>query len=214
VAVHVKICGLTEPDSLRTAVEAGARFVGFVFYEPSVRNVSVDTAYELVQMLPTGVRAVGLFVDPSDEFLQAVCGRVQLDMVQLHGGESARRVAEVKALTGCQVMKAIPVAEGLDMDAVRAYEAHADWILFDTPSAGHGGSGQAFDWSILAGYEGAKPWMLAGGLTVDNVGEALAQLSPTAVDVSSGVEKSRGVKDESQIRAFIGAVKAVLVCKA
>jgi phosphoribosylanthranilate isomerase len=127
----------------------------------------------------------------------------------LHGSESVERIAEVKALTGCQVMKAIPVAEGLDLDVVRAYEATADWILFDTPSAGHGGSGEAFDWSILAGYVGAKPWMLAGGLTAENVGEALAQLSPAAVDVSSGVEKSRGVKDESKIRAFIGAVKAV-----
>ncbi|MBX2834678.1 MAG: phosphoribosylanthranilate isomerase, partial [Micavibrio sp.] len=178
-----------------------------VFYPKSPRYVEPDIAYELVQMLPTGVRGVGLFVNPSDAEVEAVCARVQLDMVQLHGDESVSRVSEIKALTGLEVMKALPIGAPEDATKIREYEAVSDWILCDTPSEGFGGSGQSFDWGILAGHEFTKPWMLAGGLTVGNVGRAIAALSPMAVDVSSGVEENRGVKSVEKIKAFLGAVK-------
>lgn len=205
---HVKICGLKDPENLQVAVEAGARFVGFVFYPPSPRHVPLDVAKELSMQVPTGVRCVGLFVDPTDEELERVLGHVQLDMIQLHGGESAERVAEVRARFGVEVMKAIAISGQEDLERIKAYEDAADWILCDTPSVGHGGSGESFDWEILKAYAFSKPWMLAGGLTVENVGDAIEALKPDAVDVSSGVEKSRGVKDAEKIRSFISAVRA------
>ena len=203
----VKICGIKTPDALRAACDAGARFVGFVFYPPSVRALSIDTAKELALMLPTGVRGVGLFVNPSDELLQEVIGKVQLDMIQLHGDESTQRVQEVKSLTQLEVMKALPIKAKDDLETIKTYEEVSDWILCDTPSTGYGGSGESFDWNLLQGYQFTKPWMLAGGLTAQNVSEAISALSPSAVDVSSGVESERGVKDISQIKAFVEAVK-------
>lgn len=208
---QVKICGIKEPDALRAAIDAGARFVGFVFYPKSVRYVEPDIAKELALQVSTGVRSVGLFVEPSDDRLDEVLGKVQLDMIQLHGGESPERVAEIKARYGVDVMVAVWINSATDLELVPAYEEAADWILFDTlsDSGQYGGTGESFDWSILSGYEGKKPWMLAGGLTPESVGQALKVCSPNAVDVSSGVEETRGVKSPEKIKAFIEAVKAV-----
>ncbi len=206
----VKICGLSTPETLQTAIESGARFVGFVFYPPSPRHVSVDIAANLARSLPTGVRSVGLFVDPDDETLVKVTGSVPLDMIQLHGDETPERVSAIKALTHLPVMKAIRVASAADLEGVEEFENVADWLLFDTKLENAdlpGGTGHSFDWNILAGREFKKPWMLAGGVTAENVTEALSILSPNAVDVSSGVESSRGVKDSEKIRTFIQAVK-------
>ena len=204
MAVQVKICGIKTPDILEAAVSSGARFVGFVFYPPSPRYVEADTAKELSLMLPTGVRSVGLFVDPTDEQLDNVLGIVPLDMIQLHGGETPARVAEIKQKYAMPIIKAFCVSCAADIEAARAYEGAVDWLLFDGKS---GGSGQSFDWSLLAGQAFLKPWMLSGGLTLENVGEALSVLSPNAVDVSSGVESSRGVKDIAKIADFISATK-------
>lgn len=206
----VKICGLSEPETLKAAILAGARFVGFVFYPPSPRFVDFDIAYELARQVPTGVRSVGLFVDPSDEELHRITSSIQLDMIQLHGNETPRRVAEVKAKTNMPVMKAIRVATESDLEGIEGFEAAADWLLFDSrpPKADlPGGTGESFDWSILKGREFKKPWMLGGGLNEGNVKEALSILSPTAVDVSSSVEVSRGVKDAGKIKSFIQCVK-------
>ncbi len=202
--VQVKICGIKTPDVLEAAVYAGARFIGFVFYPPSPRHVEADTAKELSLMLPTGVRSVGLFVDPTDEQLDAVLGIVPLDMIQLHGSESVERIAEIRAKYAMPIIKAFCVSSAADIEVARAYEDVVDWLLFDGKS---GGSGQSFDWSLLAGEALSKPIMLSGGLTPENVGEALSVLSPQAVDVSSGVESSRGVKDASKIADFIEAAK-------
>lgn len=208
---QTKICGLKTPETLNTAVEHGARYVGFVFFPPSPRHVAIDTAKELALMLPTGVRAVGLFVDPSDEDLTAVLGKVQLDMIQLHGDESPQRVQHIKEKFAMPIIKAFPIREPQDIENVHNYEDIVDWLLFDAkPPKGAevpGGTGKSFDWSLLQGKAFARPWMLSGGLTVDNVGDALSQLSPDAVDVSSGVESARGVKDIGKIRAFLEAVK-------
>ncbi len=210
---HTKICGIKTPEMLSCAVEAGARFIGFVFFPPSPRHVSIDTAKELALMLPTGVRGVGLFVDPSDAELEGVLGKVQLDMIQLHGQESPERVAEIKAKFAMPIIKAFPVSEAGDLDSVASYEPYIDWILFDAKppkdATVPGGTGKSFDWSILEGKSFSKPWMLSGGLTCENVAQALSVLSLDAVDVSSGVEKIRGEKDAGKIKAFIGAVNAL-----
>lgn len=202
--IQVKICGIKTPDILEAAVSAGARFIGFVFYPPSPRHVGADTAKELSLMLPTGVRSVGLFVDPTDEQLDDVLGIVPLDMIQLHGSESVERVAEIKQKYAMQIIKAFCVSCAADIDAARAYEDVVDWLLFDGKS---GGSGISFDWNLLSNQGFSKPWMLSGGLTPENVVEALSALSPEAVDVSSGVESTRGVKDASKIVDFIEAAK-------
>ncbi len=209
--MQAKICGIKTPEVLNAAIEAGARYIGFVFYPPSPRHIEIGTAKELAIMLPTGVRGVGLFVDPTDADLDAVLGKVQIDMIQLHGAETPARVSEIKQKYQMPIIKAFPVRDEADISHVEEY-TDADWYLFDAKSADPampGGTGKSFDWSILSGKSFGKPWMLSGGLTQDNVGDALSVLSPTAVDVSSGVESTRGVKDTDKIRAFIEAVNGV-----
>ena len=209
----VKICGLSDPQNLQTAIDAGTRFVGFVFYEPSPRNVSFDTAWNLARAVPTSLRSVGLFVDPDDELLERVLTRIQLDMVQLHGNETPGRVAEIKDKYKMEVMKAIRVREESDLEGIEGFEAAADWLLFDSKpekATLPGGTGHSFDWSLLEGRTFSKPWMLGGGLSPENVGDAIKQLSPNAVDVSSGVESAPGQKDPAKIKAFIEAVKSTI----
>ncbi len=212
MSVKTKICGIKTPEALRAAIDGGARFVGFVFFPPSPRHVAIDTAKELALMLPTGVRSVALFVDPSDEQLEAVLGHVQIDMIQLHGDETPTRVREIKQKYAMPVLKAFPVRDAEDIDRSSDYSGIADWFIFDAKPVNAdlpGGTGQVFDWELLAGRHFDVPWMLSGGLTPDNVADALARLSPDAVDVSSGVERTRGEKDEAKIRAFLSAVNAL-----
>lgn len=212
MTIQTKICGIKTPEALNAAIEGGARFIGFVFYPPSPRHVAIDTAKELSLMLPTGVRSVALFVDPSDEELEHVLGHVPIDMIQLHADESPSRVAEIKEKFALPVIKAFPVRDAEDIRCADAYMDVADWLLFDAKSVEpnmHGGTGQSFDWNLLKGKTFSKPWMLSGGLTPENVGDALGVLSPNAVDVSSGVEVTRGVKDDVKIRAFLTAVNAL-----
>lgn len=211
--MKAKICGIKTPEALSAACENGARFIGFVFFPPSPRHVAIDTAKELALMLPTGVRAVGLFVDPTDEQLEAVLGHVQLDMIQLHGSETPGRVLEIKSKYAMPIIKAFPVQEEGDLHAVSAYESFVDWILFDAKppkdASVPGGAGKSFDWNLLKGKAFTRPWMLSGGLDADNLNDALSILSPDAVDVSSGVESTRGVKDTDKIKAFLGAASAL-----
>lgn len=213
MSTQTKICGIKTPEALKAATENGARFIGFVFFPPSPRHISIDTAKELSLMLPTGVRSVALFVDPSDEQLDAVLGRVQIDMIQLHGDESTTRITEIKNKYALPIIKAFPISTPNDLKAVREYEDLVDWLLFDAKppkeADNPGGLGKSFDWNILKGQSFSKPWMLSGGLTAENIKDALTELSPNAVDVSSGVESSRGVKDDNKIRAFLDAVKAL-----
>lgn len=206
----VKICGLSEPKTLQTATQSGARFIGFVFYPPSPRNVSFDTAWNLARAVPTGVRSVGLFVNPTDEQLERIVTGIQLDMIQLHGDESPGRIHEIKTRFSMPVIKAIRVASEKDLDGIDGFEAAADWLLFDARPENAslpGGTGERFDWNILKGKSFKKPWMLSGGLDADNVQEALSILKPNAVDISSGVESEKGVKDADKIEKFIKAVK-------
>ncbi|ALG70467.1 N-(5'-phosphoribosyl)anthranilate isomerase [Azospirillum thiophilum] len=211
MTVAAKICGLTEPESLRAAVAGGARYVGFVFYPRSPRAIAPPMAAELARLLPTGVRSVGLFVDPDDEFLEHVTGQVPLDLIQLHGGETPRRIAEIKGRYGLPVMKAIRVGGPEDLTAALEAAEVSDRLLFDAKppakvSALPGGNGIAFDWTILAGRSWPRPWMLSGGLTADNVAEAVRVTGATEVDVSSGVEDRPGHKDPALVRAFLSTV--------
>jgi phosphoribosylanthranilate isomerase len=193
---------------LLAAVEGGARAVGFVFYPPSPRALTPDIAVNLARMLPTGIRSVGLFVDASDEQITAVTARVPLDMLQLHGNETPRRVAEIRGRLGTPVMKAVRVATAEDLRPVTDYESVADWILFDAKPPPNvttlpGGTGLSFDWQLLRGVKMTRPWMLSGGLDAANLGEAASLTAAKMVDVSSGVEDRPGSKSAAKIRKFL-----------
>lgn len=208
--MKVKICGLTEPHGLTAAIEGGADFVGFVFVPSSPRYVAPEVAKYLASYIPAGITRVGLFVDPTPDLLQQIVQQGFLDMIQLHGSESIDFIKEIKDRYRLPVMKAVNIAAKNDLAAVPAYESVADWILFDAKTSGGmtGGTGHSFDWCILKDYPHTKPWMLAGGLNAENVREALKILSPDAIDVSSGVESARGVKDPGKIRAFLNLAKS------
>ncbi len=206
--VQVKICGITDAQALDAATKSGARFAGFVFHEKSVRDIAAEKAAPLVRSASPSLTTVGLFVDPDDDILRRILAHVPLGMVQLHGHETPARVAAVKILTGLPVMKAIRIGTSDDMAGIDAYAAIADWLLFDAKVDGaQGGTGRAFDWTLLGNFKTSKPWMLAGGLNAGNVSAALAQLRPDAVDVSSGVESAPGVKDACKIAAFVESVR-------
>ena len=210
MSLDVKICGISRPDAMAAAVTAGARFIGLNFYPPSPRAVTPQVAAQLARLAPTGVRAVGLFVDADDETLNEVVAHVPLDMLQLHGSETPERVAAVADRFAMPVMKAIRVAEAADLAAAAPYEAVADWLLFDAKPPANvralpGGNGIPFDWSLLAGRTWSRPWMLSGGLTADNLAEAVAATGAAVVDVSSGVEDRPGHKPPERVRAFLEA---------
>jgi phosphoribosylanthranilate isomerase len=209
----VKICGLTRPADVEAAVAAGAAYVGFVFFPPSPRSVSPEAARALAVEVPAGVAKVALTVDADDAELGAILDRVPVDMLQLHGGESPARVAETRTRFGLPVMKAVGLREPADLRALDAYAAVADQLLVDAkPPAGAalpGGNGLAFDWRLLAGRRWTRPWMLAGGLSAENVAEAVRLTGARQVDVSSGVERAPGEKDPVRIRAFLDAVAEV-----
>ncbi|MGK9166487.1 phosphoribosylanthranilate isomerase [Inquilinus limosus] len=214
MTVEAKICGIRTPEVLEAAAKHGARWVGFVFYPPSPRSVAPDLGAELARQVPTGLRSVGLFVDPTEDELGSVLGRVPLDMIQLHGAETPERVAEIRARWAMPVMKAVKIATAEDLAVVPDYVAVADRLLFDAkPPPGvsmlPGGNGLAFDWSILSGRTWSKPWMLAGGLTEDNVAEAVARTGATAVDVSSSIEDRPGHKTPERVEHFLAAVRAL-----
>ena len=210
---QVKICGLTRPEHVAAAVEAGAAFVGFVFFPKSPRNLTPEAAAALALEVPVGVARVGLFVNPDDALLDAVLAVVPLDILQLHGSETPDRVAEIKARTGLPVMKAVGVAGPQDLDALWDYGLVADMLLVDAKApkdaALPGGNGLAFDWRLLVGRKFLTPWMLAGGLTPDNVAEAVRLTGARIVDVSSGVESAPGEKDGALIRDFVAAAADV-----
>lgn len=206
----VKICGLTERQGLDAAIHAGARYTGFVFFPKSPRNIAPAEAATLARLVPPGVARTGLFVNPDDALLQSVLAQVPLDLIQLHGAETPARVAEIKGLTGLPVMKAVGLAGSADLDQLWDYGLVADMLLVDAKPPKDavlpGGNGLAFDWRLLAGRKLLKPWLLAGGLTPDNVAEAIRLTRAPGVDVSSGVESAPGVKDPQRIRDFIAAV--------
>lgn len=205
----VKICGLQTPAEIRAAAEAGARYIGFVFFEKSPRYVTPAAARVLALDVPAGVAKVALVVNADNAFLDDLTATVPLDILQLHGTETPERVAEVKARYGLPVMKAVGVADAEDLPSLEAYEAVADQILVDAKPPRNavlpGGNGLSFDWRLIQGRAWKTPWMLAGGLTPGTVPDAIAATGASQLDVSSGVESAPGCKDPALIAAFIRA---------
>ena len=209
--VEAKICGLSTPETLDAAVRFGARFVGFVTYPKSPRHISTETMRALAGRVPKTVTRVGLFVDPDDALLDEKLATGALDMLQLHGAETPGRVAAIRQRTGKPVMKAIKVSIAGDVEqGIKLYAPVVDRLMFDAAEGIlPGGNAKAFDWTILSGRSIEVPWFLAGGLTPENVAEAVRVTGARAVDVSSGVEAERGVKSIDRIRDFLDKVKAL-----
>jgi phosphoribosylanthranilate isomerase len=210
--VTVKICGLSTPETVEAALKGGADMLGFVRFEKSPRHISLQAARSLGKQVGERARKVLLTVDANEAALAAAIEALAPHILQLHGQETPERVAALKVRFGLPVMKAIAIGSPADLDEIAAYEKVADLILLDSrPAEGSalpGGTGAAFDWSLLACLDLGAPWLLAGGLNPGNVGAALAATRAPGVDVSSGVESAPGVKDAGKIAAFIANARA------
>jgi phosphoribosylanthranilate isomerase len=207
----IKICGLTTPEALDVALEAGADMVGFVFFPPSPRHLDGHIAQVLGDRVAGRAHKVALTVDASDALLASIVDRLKPDLLQLHGREPPSRITAVKRQFGLKVIKAVPVGAAEDLGAVGPYAAVADYLLFDArppqDATRPGGLGAAFDWRLMENLDPGMPFMLSGGLDPQNVARALALTRPHGVDVSSGVERMAGEKDPDKIRAFVRAAR-------
>lgn len=214
MATSVKICGLSTAETVEAAIAAGADHLGFTFFPKSPRHLTYENAAALQGHVPSSVVKVALTVDADNETLDAVVAALKPDMLQLHGAETPERLDELKARYGLMLMKAIGIAEPGDPEVSEIYRDSADLLLFDAKppksraDALPGGNGLVFDWSLIAGHRPDMPWMLSGGLTPENVAEAIRITGAEAVDVSSGVETAPGRKSPALIEAFIKAAKA------
>ncbi len=208
----IKICGLKDAASLRVAVEAGADYVGFVFFPASPRHVALAEAAELKAGLPAQVKCVSVLVDADDTLLADVKAILNPDFVQLHGKETPERVRAIRAmLPGTKIIKALRVRSSDDVAQGHAFSDGADMLLFDAKAPEGmlpGGNGLSFDWALLKGRDFMLPWGLSGGLNGDNIVQAVSETGAKMVDVSSGVESAPGVKDAALIHAFVKAVRA------
>ena len=208
MGLDVKICGLNDQASIRAAAEAGAAYVGFVFFAGSPRALTPSAAGDLAGFVPKEVKKVGVFVDAADDLIRQACGQAGLDFLQLHGAESPQRAAEIRKMTGRPVIKALPVEKRDDLLTAAAFEGICDYLLFDArppaESKRPGGNAVPFEWRLLEGRSFGAPWFLSGGLTADNLKRAVGDSGARIVDVSSGVEVSPGVKSERMIREFLG----------
>jgi phosphoribosylanthranilate isomerase len=211
MSLTVKICGLSTAEALDVALDAGADMVGFVFFPPSPRNVSFDTARALSGRINGRAKKVALTVDADDAQMERIVDVLRPDLLQLHGREPPARVAWLKKRFGLPVMKAVAIETKSDLAAIGAYTQVADRLLFDARAPREatrpGGLGKHFDWHLLEKLDPGVPFMLSGGLEAGNVGEALRITGATGVDVSSGVERVPGEKDPDKIRAFIRAAR-------
>ena len=218
MALLVKICGLKSFEAIDAAVDAGADMVGFVFFPSSPRHVHYTVARALGKHVGDRAMKVALTVDADDGELTAIVEALEPDLLQLHGEEEPRRVAEIRSRFGIPVMKVIGVSTPAEVARAEAYRFVGNRILFDAkPPQGSklpGGNGAPFDWTILGKPDLGKPWMLSGGLTVANIGRALQITGAPGVDVSSSVERAPGEKDPAKITAFVKAAKAAAEAEA
>ncbi len=215
MSVKVKICGIKTPEALQAALAARADFVGFVFYPPSPRSLEPEVAAELADLARDHAAVVALIVDADDAAIDEIVRKVDPDFLQLHGSETPERAGEIVQRWGKPVIKAIKVETAADAAGALAYADIAALILFDAKApktlvgALPGGNGLAFDWHLLDDVKDRVPFMLSGGLTPENVGDAIAATGAEIVDVSSGVETAPGIKSPDLIRQFIHAARAV-----
>jgi phosphoribosylanthranilate isomerase len=212
MSLLVKICGLSTRETLDVALEAGADMVGFVFFPASPRHLSLETARDLGKHAGRRAVKVALTVDADDATLSNIVDALQPDILQLHGHETVARVRDIKQKFGLKIMKVIAVETPADLAALPGHAAVADSILFDARApkgaTRPGGLGAVFDWHVLENLDLKLPFMVSGGLTAENVAEAVRITRASGVDVSSGVERAPGVKDPDLIRAFIRAARA------
>ncbi len=218
MSILIKICGLSTPEALDAALDAGADMVGFVFFPPSPRHLGFEAARVLGERVRGRARKVALSVDADDAWLAASIEALKPDMLQLHGKETPDRAVMVRTRFGLPVMKALPIADRADLAPIHLYAKVTDRLLFDAraPRAATrpGGLGMSFDWRLLENLSPGVPFMLSGGLDAENVAEALRITRAPSVDVSSGVERAPGEKDPDKIRAFIRAARAAATASA
>jgi phosphoribosylanthranilate isomerase len=213
MGVQAKICGISTPEAVTAALEGGAAFLGFMFFEKSPRNVAPEAAWRLAQPVRSNARVVAVMVDPSDAEADRIAQILQPDLIQLHGQETPARARAIGQRTGAGIIKVVPVSEASDLAAASAFETVAEHLMFETKppkdAERPGGLGQPFDWTLLSGRRFERPWFLAGGLDPWNLAEAVQQSGAPLLDVSSGVERGAGLKDPALIRAFLDAAKRV-----
>src|ERR1700760_4551959 len=212
MSLTVKICGLSTPDTLDAALQAGADMAGFVFFPPSPRHITLETARELGRQAKGRAVKVALTVDADDATLSNIMETLQPDILQLHGNETVARLRDIKQAFGVQLMKVVAVETLADLAPLAGYAAVADRILFDARApkgaTRPGGLGAVFDWHVLGNLDLKLPFMVSGGLNARNVAEAVRVTRSGGVDISSGVERASGIKDPEMIRAFIRAARA------
>ncbi len=213
MTILVKICGISTEGALEAAIEAGAEYAGFVFFERSPRNIALSRAAALARRAEGRIKTVALTVNAGAGAIEAIAGEVRPDFFQLHGDENVERIAAIRGQTSTKIIKAIKVGTPCDIQGARLYEDEADLLLFDAqavslPDVLPGGNGLSFNWRWLQGVALRRDFMLAGGLRPENVLTALEESGASAVDVSSGVESSPGVKDPALIRQFVKAAKS------
>ncbi|MFT6658042.1 phosphoribosylanthranilate isomerase [Maritalea sp.] len=204
--LQIKICGLKTEKMVDTAIEAGADYIGFVHFAKSPRHLELDQIGELINYVGARAQSVILCVNPDDQLIEQF-NQLRPYYIQLHGSETVERVKEIKANCHARLIKALPVGTFDDLEPVAKYHPFVDWVLLDAKppkdATRPGGNGEVFDWSILKALDPTIPFMLSGGLNVENVADAIKQVQPAAIDVSSGVEHAKGEKDAEKIRRFI-----------
>lgn len=209
MSIAVKVCGLSTTGSVDVAVQAGAQFIGFNFFPPSPRAIEPSAARDLAQHVPDSVSKVAVVVDETNDTLEIIVEALGADLVQLHGNESPERVAEIRDRLDCRVIKAVPISGPDDVTRARQFDDVVDMFLFDAKAQQGdtlpGGNARQFDWALLSDVDVAQPWFLAGGLNAENLAEAITTSGARAVDVSSGIESARGVKDHQKIVDFLAA---------
>jgi phosphoribosylanthranilate isomerase len=212
--VKAKICGITDKKALAAAVEHGADYIGFVFFSPSPRDIAPARAATLAKEIPQHVKTVAVMVEPSDEELEELFAKFTPNYLQLHGNESVQRLSEIREKFNVRIIKAITVRSGDDIATAAAYGSVADMLLFDAKAPESnplpGGNGLSFDWHLLADRRFDRPWVLSGGLSAENVAEAVRITGARLVDVSSSIETAPGEKDATLIEAFLKKVKALV----
>jgi phosphoribosylanthranilate isomerase len=211
MGVQAKICGISTPEAVTAALEGGAAYLGFMFFEKSPRNIAPEAAWRLAQPVRGKARVVAVLVDPSDAEADRIAQILQPDLIQLHGKETPARARAIAQRTGAGIIKVVPVSEAADLEAAREFETVVEHLMFETKppkdAERPGGLGQPFDWTLLAGRKFQRPWFLAGGLDPWNLAEAVQQSGAPLLDVSSGVERGAGLKDPALIAAFLDAAK-------
>jgi len=207
----VKICGLTDAESVSVAVENFADYIGFVFFEKSPRNIDFKLAAKLASDIPEHIKTVAVMVDPSDDFLRDILRKFTPDYIQLHGKESVGRVWEIKLKYNIPIIKSFSVRDGDDIASSLPYQEVVDMLLFDTKAPKEsvlpGGNGLSFDWNLLANREFSVPWMLSGGLNAANVRSAIEISGAKMVDASSSLESEPGKKDPKLIKEFLDVIR-------